>query len=206
MPVLKQCVVCGVQFSRPPSQAKTAKACSHACAVKVRAQTNRGEWALLACRVCGKAFEERQCHAGRRKTCSVSCGAVWKARTVPGRIGADNFHWKGGVTKHSGGYVYHRCVEHPFTSPSTPYVFEHRLVMEEWMRREAPDHPFLVEVDGEKYLDRKIHVHHRDEDRSNNAPENLQAMTNTAHRRWHESGTLPGPDECWPACHPGPEP
>lgn len=97
---------------------------------------------------------------------------------------------------HSDGYVYQACPGHPLASNG--YVFQHRLVVEEVMRSDAPGHPFLIGG----YLDAEIHVHHRDSDKTNNHPDNLMAMTREAHLRWHNSATLPKPWECWPNVHP----
>ena len=97
---------------------------------------------------------------------------------------------------HSEGYRYIRQkFAHPFASNG--YVFEHRLVMEDRMRREVPDHKFLVEIDGKRYLRREIQVHHRNESRVDNCPDNLLAMTGNAHKIVHLGGT-PAPDTYWP--------
>lgn len=85
---------------------------------------------------------------------------------------------------------------HPFTSTGN-YVFEHRLVMEEWMREEAPDHKFLVEVGGTKYLSPDIDVHHIDENRRHNVRKNLLACTHGAHQMIHR-GENPMAGEVWP--------
>lgn len=97
---------------------------------------------------------------------------------------------------HTEGYVYLSAPNHPLASNG--YVLEHRLAIEEKMRTEDPDHPFLV--DG--YLAEGIVVHHRDNSKNHNAPSNLMAMTLSAHLRWHNSGKLPEPWECWPNIHP----
>jgi hypothetical protein len=65
---------------------------------------------------------------------------------------------------------------------------EHRLVVEERTRREDPDSPLLVDIEGEKYLHPKSVVHHIDEVKSNNNSENLMLLENqSAHSFIHHS-------------------
>lgn len=80
--------------------------------------------------------------------------------------------WKGGVSMMSNGY---RCLyrpEHPRAHPNG-YVYEHILVAEATIGR--PLSPGEV-------------VHHRDFNKTNNAPENLQVFGSQAeHLRLHRS-------------------
>ena len=68
-----------------------------------------------------------------------------------------------------------------------------------WMLEEAPDHPFLVDVEGQKKLSPDVEVHHVDRVRSNNARDNLIAVTKPAHAQIHHRGKKPEPWECWPS-------
>ena len=110
--------------------------------------------------------------------------------------GAEHFNWKRGTSVHADGYLYVNVEGHPFAKCGA-YVFEHRLIVEAWMRDKAPDHRFLVEVDGVKYLRPEIEVHHRDENKRNNAITNLLACTYGAHRSIH-NGQPPMEGEAWP--------
>lgn len=201
MQIQKVCQNCGTAFSVIPSRAKTAKTCSRACKYATHPKTKSGR---CECAQCGKAFMApvSRIKRGNGRYCSMECfrfsqreGSLRDARSAQLK-GDKNPMWRGGIASHSDGYIYERCPDHPLSSNS--YVFQHRLVVERRMLEEVPDHPFIA--DG--YLPVKIHVHHRDEDRSNNHPDNLMAMTESAHRRWHNSGTLPDPWECWPNVHP----
>ena len=107
-----------------------------------------------------------------------------KLRKALSYIGNNNPAWKGGVAKHSSGYVLIASRDHPFAV--TGYVLGHRLVVEERMRREAPGHHFLVEIEGIKYLRRDIDVHHKNEVKADNDPENLIACTAAAHKDMHQ--------------------
>ncbi|WP_205522805.1 HNH endonuclease signature motif containing protein [Myxococcus eversor] len=95
--------------------------------------------------------------------------------------GARNPNWKGGRSLASNGYVLIRVgVGHP-AADVRGYAYEHRLVAEQVLGR-----PLL---EGEQ-------VHHKDGDKQNNAPANLEVLTQHEHRaehRKHERGLrVPG--------------
>lgn len=71
------------------------------------------------------------------------------------------------------GYRLVFCPDHPnaWKVNFTGYVYEHRLVVERRIGR---------------LLARTEIVHHRDQDRLNNAPENLEVMTQAEHARQHQ--------------------
>lgn len=82
---------------------------------------------------------------------------------------------KGGDTCVYGGYVWEYCPEHRLQN-KWGWVAQHRLVAETMLGRplvQSKD-PTIGEV-----------VHHEDECRTNNAPENLRVMTMRAHRKHH---------------------
>lgn len=196
MPVQKTCEVCESSFLVPPCRTKSAKACSHACAVQVRAKSKERQ-VEVACKECGVAFTEAQCHAGRRVYCSKDCREK-STKTVArksGFTGDKNPAWVGGITKHSDGYIYQECGGHPFTS-NGKYVFQHRLVAESHLRHQNPSHHFLIEVDGQKYIRQQLDVHHINEDKSDNDPSNLVVCTRLAHNMFHR-GLLPQQSEFW---------
>jgi len=190
MPAILTCEVCGTEFKVPPSRAATAKTCSHACAVSVRAESRKRR-TTINCKQCGKPFETPNCHVSRRIFCSRAClEASPKMKAVKAdRQGEKNPHWKGGRTNHVEGYRYLRATWHPFAS-KTGYVLEHRIVMERWLLQNDPASPFLTYVDGHLVLSPEYHVHHKDEDKANNAIENLECLTPDEHRREHNSRRL----------------
>lgn len=73
------------------------------------------------------------------------------------REGEDHYAWKGRIVD-KNGYVLIHTKGHPYARKHTPYIFEHRLVMEEVLGRFLLPH----EV-----------VHHKDGNKQNNSPENL---------------------------------
>jgi len=74
---------------------------------------------------------------------------------------AANGNWKGGRIRHKAGYVMLRAPDHPRAGRS-PYVFEHVLVAEQLLGH---------------YLLPGESIHHRNEVRDDNRPENLELWT-----------------------------
>lgn len=197
MPVGKICVVCGKPFSVPPSRAETATTCSNECAVSVRAKSRERKTSCL-CKECGKEFKVAQSHSGRRVYCSHACknnSDAYVSEMSARTSGEKNPMWKGGEVRHADGYVYVRSVGHPFTK--TGYVFKHRLVMEQWLKEDAPQSRFLIVVGGVLYLNPDCDVHHLDGNTGNNERLNLLACTGQTHRSIHAGyGAIQG--TFWP--------
>ncbi|MDD5435889.1 MAG: HNH endonuclease, partial [Nitrospira sp.] len=82
--------------------------------------------------------------------------------------GSNNYHWKGGRTRHSKGYIYVYAPEHP-AADKHGYVFEHRLVMEKIIGRPLRPDEVVHHIDG-------YPANNRDE-------ENLILLTNNQHTR-----------------------
>ena len=90
-----------------------------------------------------------------------------------GQLSGDrNGNWRGGRTVASTGYILVRVgVEHPLAD-IRGYVYEHRLVAAKTLGRE---------------LLSSEHVHHKDGDKTNNDPENLEVLSAAEHRFEHRS-------------------
>lgn len=193
--VEKTCKVCGKQFAVWPNRAETANTCSIACRSAANAERYKSTRPVKACVICGKEFECPPSHAHKKFCCSLACAHErFRRREVPKM--EDHFNWKRGSSVHADGYLLLLVERHPFAANGR-YVFEHRLVVEAWMRDKAPDHRFLVEVNGVKYLRSEIEVHHRNENKRDNRFTNLLACTRQAHRAIHR-GEPPMEGEVWP--------
>ena len=184
--VVLQCKICGASFKVPQCRAKTAEYCGKGCAVIGRAMAMSLPKVAITCKECGVVFYDHQCHADRRVFCSKTCMEANKlhgAEKSERFTGSNNPMWAGGVTLHSDGYVYRYAPDHPFSSNGR--VFEHRLVAEAHLRSVDPDSVFLVKLGDRKYLRPEVGVHHKDEDKRNNTPDNLMVVTNSEHQKIH---------------------
>lgn len=85
-----------------------------------------------------------------------------------------SYRFNGGVAKHSKGYTLIKNPSH-HRADTRGYVFEHILVIEEVLGRQLTGNEC---------------VHHKDENKNNNAPYNLQlCRDNAEHRRIHQELT-----------------
>lgn len=116
-------------------------------------------YGIKTCKACNKDFPVYRGLAV--SYCSREC----RGDTIAERqAGHKNAMWKGGetVTSHSGGgYIKELCPNHPNADPGG-YVLQHRLVMERTIGR---------------YLKSSERVHHKNGDRQDNRPENLELWT-----------------------------
>ena len=118
---------------------------------------------MKECRSCGRLFKPSsrhlRCPACRRQASRDFCGCgnpkqptSSTCRTCQPTALEANGNWRGGKTFHKAGYVMRRVPGHPRAHPSSPYVFEHILVMEEKIGRNLlPDesvHHLNVELGG----------------------------------------------------------
>lgn len=90
------------------------------------------------------------------------CYTVDMGKTYPGER---NPFWKGGRTIASNGYVLVKRVGHPMAD-TRGYVYEHRLVASEMIGRS---------------LARGEIVHHKNGDKLDNRPENLEVLASASH-------------------------
>lgn len=182
---VKQCEICGSEFKVPPSRAETATCCSIKCA-SARRHPLLMKRVMLTCVQCGRKYEAPKSHAHRRKFCSITCREASPERYQRKReqsLGDKNPSWSGGVAMHSDGYRYILAPHHPFASNG--YVLEHRLIMEIWLRRSAPDSRFLILLGNQLYLSPEFIVHHKDENKIRNEIDNLQCLTIPEHNKLH---------------------
>lgn len=191
MPVQKTCSVCGKGFTAANARAETAKTCSRACKGQLTAKAYEAQRVKRECLKCGAAISVSVGRAERGN--GMYCGRACKDLAAIGNRFID-LVGDGEEIHLSTGYVYEYARSHPFASRGR--VFQHRLVMESMMGG-VPGHPFLIEIDGKKYLKPGIDVHHKNEVRNDNRPENLIACTKAAHKDMH-AGKTPMTGEVWP--------
>ena len=91
--------------------------------------------------------------------------------------GEKNHMWKGGKIKNDAGYIMVRCPDHPRAEANSGYVFEHVLIAEERLGRKLI---FFGVNDPRSEV-----VHHKNEKKYDNRPENLEVMTFSEHVKLH---------------------
>lgn len=162
----KKCVICGDIYYRDTDQTYKAwdkrKCCSQEC---------------------GFIFLKQNPTSGQFKKGHKSWIKGLKIQTNTGRThftsermkGSKNPRWKGGKLKQAG-YIMILCPNHPFSGVKG-YVMEHRLIAEKYLKR---------------YLTKKEIVHHINQKRNDNRPENLYLCKNIKeHKFFHRKITLP---------------
>jgi len=102
----------------------------------------------------------------------------WQTRRTGPKSGAGHPDWKGGRIVDKSGYVLLHIPEHP-NSNSNGYVREHRVVMETVIGR---------------LLTKDEVVHHKNDDKSDNRPENLHLFATNGE---HLAETLAGKCPQW---------
>lgn len=116
----------------------------------------------------------------KQRCCSRSCARRFeRAYYFGGRAPG----WKGGRVRHSAGYVWVWTPTHP-RARTTPYVFEHILVMERLLGR---------------YLEPNERIHHRNGRRDDNRPEDLELW-----RQLTDPSGIRAADYHCPGCECGP--
>lgn len=126
------------------------------------------------CAECERSFErDRLRRPAARTTCSVVCRNRLIARTRQTDYhfmkGANNPNWNDG-TMMSQGYVYIKMPDHP-NANKHGYVKRANLVLEKRLGR------FLTP--------REEVAHHKDRNRLNDSPKNLQLKSRLEHNRLH---------------------
>lgn len=147
-------------------------------------------WLNATCEICGKKFHLKPYNIMRSKHhyCSVECHREGKREYCKGENnhqyglrGKDNPTWNGGRKMSVYGYWEVQCIGHPFGKGRSEYVFEHRLVAERYLLTDENS----LEINGKRYLSPKYVVHHKNGNKQDNRPENLEVMLKSDHLRLH---------------------
>lgn len=174
----KKCVRCNNLFYKRKSISwpnwETQKFCSIRCSALSRGKG----WVTNVCPKCGKNYTVRrnELENGRFKTCSIGCGSrgrkmknETKLKIRNAQLGELGNNWGGGRRKTNFGYIQIYKPNHPSVLGRThkgKYVFEHRIVMEEKLKR---------------FLKKNESVHHRNGVKDDNRIENLEIVLKNPH-------------------------
>jgi hypothetical protein len=204
------CKCCGktwwtwVSQTRISGRPGAGQFCSKACVALMKAKARpepppkrQPSEIFKVCEVCDSTFRVYPSRKDTARFCSRACqgqSAAFVAECSERQQGEKSWRWAGGKYKRHEGYVRLKAN----VNGAQRLRFEHTQVIIDWMLEEAPDHPFLVVIDGRQRLHPDIDVHHIDRVRSNNARVNLLAVTKPAHALIHHKGRKPEPWECWP--------
>lgn len=139
----------------------------------------------LACPICGKTFYRTKSRLKESKIhyCSHECASIGARGSGNSQWGLKKEKspaWKGGRRETSNGYIAIRTLTHPFRSKDCS-VFEHRLVEEKYFLTDENS----VYVNGKRYLSPNYVVHHKNGNKSDNRPENLEVMKKGEHSSMH---------------------
>lgn len=184
-----ECATCKKELTLPLSSQR--KFCSHSCYAKSNLVGGE-EKHVAVCEVCSKEFSITSTRKSTARFCSRECQSsseAFRAECSERMSGDKHWRWDGG--KYDQWDVYERY------GPLGRAV--HRKVLQDYMLKVEPNHPFFVEVSGVKKLSRHIHVHHIDRNPKNNILVNLLAVTIDAHAKIHHNNRKPDPWECWPS-------
>lgn len=188
--VEKQCDYCGKTFEVRHRKRLEAQHlfCSRECESAWRRSQLKEP--IVTCPVCGKQFHVKPRDLRKAKhepCCSRACLGIYRSRIYQGENnpnygnrGSRNPIWKSDRKISNYGYAMVRVPDHPFCD-CDGFVREHRLVAEQYLL--TPE--TTVWVDGKPYLSPDYIVHHKDHNRLNNDPDNLEVMTLADHMRFH---------------------
>lgn len=150
------------------------------------------------CKVCGVGFHLKPSRIKKSKYgrfyCSMSCLSVDRKILFKGENnhqfglkGDKNSSHKGDRITNQYGYVMLYVPNHPYADSNGRYR-EHRYVVEQNFN--LFDESFFIVVNGSLVLDPSIDVHHKNEIKNDNSILNLMPMTESDHKRLHNSNYI----------------
>ncbi len=137
----------------------------------------------LSAKICRNCYRKRKQNNSQQIECACACGKLIPSLRVDGvekkyyighndkfqKTGSQSPFWKGGITKHPRGYIKIYKPEHP-NSDRDGYIFEHRVIMEQYLGR---------------LLTKDEIVHHINGIKTDNRIENLQLTNIREHIKIH---------------------
>lgn len=163
------------------------------CSKKCESEYKRSENINYTCVVCGKSIHKKPSQIAKSKTGQLCCSreCVGKLRSTVylgdsnpnyGNRGELNPMYLGKEEKiNTQGYRLIRLHEyHPFAIDDE-WIREHRYIAEKYLMTDEQS----VEIDGKRYLSPEFDVHHKDGNKLNNDPENLEIITRSDHGKYH---------------------
>ena len=189
----KHCDNCGKEFAVCHKNRLKQKyiCCSVKCSCELKKKLNINKEGFLncICPICLKLFHIKDSLKNKYLThyCSRVCQSKAKSLYMMGSgnhqfglKGKLNSSWKYDELINDCGYKQIRCIEHPFRD-SDDFVLEHRLIAEKNLLTGENS----VIINDKSYLKPELVVHHKDGNKLNNSPDNLQVMTLSEHTKLH---------------------
>lgn len=189
--VIKRCEFCESDFElRHRNRLKNKHFfCSRECYDSFKIKNKKPP--NFECSFCKKEIRKKPSEIKKSKYlyCSMNCKNKHDSILMSGENnhqygvkGKLNSSWISDIRISSHGYRKIRCENHPLRD-CDDFVLEHRLVAEKYLLEDFCS----IEIDGKMYLSKDYDVHHKDSNKLNNNPENLQILTRSEHMSLHQA-------------------
>lgn len=181
--MILKCPICGKEFQCSPSRQANSKSqpcCSRECSNILRQELSLN----CTCEVCGKRFHKKpsQLQKDKHHYCSVECLGQHRKELYKGENNPNAFcRIEINSKRIHCGYYWIYLPSHPLATKDG-YIREHRLIAEQYLLTNENS----IEIDGQKYLSPKYEVHHKDLNKLNNDPNNLEILTKSEHQKKHQ--------------------
>lgn len=181
-----KCKNCGIEFEKSSMQSNNY--CSYKCYEQYKRYNDNSN---CECAVCKKKMYMKPFRLKRIKndiTCSKKCSSILKQIYFLGKNnhqyglkGHLNSSFINNKTITNYGYVKIYLPNHPYSDKYGRF-WEHRYVIEQYS---SYDDSYFEIMNEQKVLKKKYHVHHINENKSDNRIENLIILTKSQHISLH---------------------